>query len=157
MFSEMKQHSLKFNGYQRWLAWLGGGSLFVSGMCWTLLKSDVGARFATLKEFAPWLLKLHGFAAVSFVFLLGTLVPSHIRRSLGADKNRTNGFLVIGAVSVSVLTGYSLYYLGDEAWRERAGSIHFWLGACMPVVLVLHMVLGRRAVALGEASSGEDS
>jgi DNA-binding transcriptional ArsR family regulator len=93
----------------------------------------------------PWLLKAHGFAAVGFVLLLGTLIPVHIRHSWHARKNRSNGIFFLSAVGLLTLSGYALYYLGDEAWLNGASQLHLWLGLAAPVLLFFQIRAGRKA------------
>src|SRR5262245_60414857 len=94
--------------------------LFVSGGAWAWANHlDESARAGeSLRLLKPWLLKIHGFSAMGFVLLLGTLLPGHVRRSWHAKKNRKNGAFFLVSVSLLTLSGYALYYLGDERWRN---------------------------------------
>lgn len=125
--------------------------LLISGAAWAWVhhldeQGNAGDGFRYLK---PWLMKAHGFAAVGFVLLLGTLLPTHVRRSWHARKNRTNGAFFLGAMSLLTLSGYVLYYLGDETWRNAASQFHLWLGLSSPLLLFWHIRSGGRATAEG--------
>ena len=43
------------------------------------------------------------------------------------------------------LTGYLLYYAGSETFRQQVSWMHLILGLCLPAVLALHVLLGKRA------------
>jgi hypothetical protein len=60
-------------------------------------------------------------------------------------KNRGNGGFFLVAVSALTLSGYALYYLGDEAWRNAFSNFHLWLGLAAPSLLVWHIWSGRKA------------
>ena len=68
-----------------------------------------------------------------------------MRRAWHAKENRANGAFFLTAMSVLSITGYLLYYVGDEAWRERLSDIHLWLGLAAPALLVWHIFSGRQA------------
>ncbi len=150
----VKQHSLKFSLYQRILMYGGGGILLLTGVTWVLLRRFGGMEGGESwgRSIQPWLMKVHGFAAVFFVFLLGTLVPSHIRRALGSEKNLRNGYGFMAVMGMQVLSGYSLYYVGDESMRAAFETFHVWVGMALPVLVGIHIWRGRRAVAAAEAS-----
>lgn len=144
----MKRRGLQLSPLQRRSLYSASVLLLVSGVVWAWLHrlDESGAAGETLRYWKPWLLKVHGFAAVGFVLLLGTLLPNHVRRAWHARKNRGNGAFFLIATSLLVLSGYTLYYLGDETWRNAASQFHLWLGVASPVLLVIHILSGRRAV-----------
>lgn len=123
--------------------------LFASGTAWAWIHrlDSLGEAGEALRDWKPWFLKVHGFAAVGFVLLLGTLLSGHVRRSWHAHKNRINGASFLTAVSVLTLTGYMLYYLGDETWRNAASQIHLWLGLASPVLLIWHIWAGQKSTS----------
>jgi hypothetical protein len=43
-----------------------------------------------------------------------------------------------------VLSGYLLYYLVDDRWRQWASLAHWGLGLVLPAAFVVHVVRGRR-------------
>jgi hypothetical protein len=121
--------------------------LLVSGGGWAWIHhlDETGQAGEALGRTNPWLLKAHGYAAVGFVLLLGTLIPVHIRPSWHARKNQINGVFFLSAAGLLTLSGYTLYYLGDEAWRNAASQFHLWLGLAAPVLLFFHIRAGRNA------------
>ena len=143
----MKRRGLQLSPRHRRMLYAVSLVLFASGAAWGWVhRLDEGGRAGeTLRDFKPWLLKVHGFAAVGFVLLLGTLLPNHARRAWHARKNRANGAFFLTAVSLLTLSGYALYYLGDETWRNATSQFHLWLGLAAPVLLFWHIRAGRQA------------
>ncbi len=120
--------------------------LFASGAGWWvahtwLLSADDGATASNAIE--PWLLKVHGAAAMAALLVLGALYPVHIARSWRTRRNRGWGIGLVVACLVLILTGYLLYYAGGEIVRDAAASIHLWLGVALPIILGVHIWRGR--------------
>lgn len=135
---------------QRWALYAVIVLLWVSAGVWWLLAGErlpatLGvAAEAAAELWRPRLLALHGLAAYLFLVVCGSFVPHHIRRALAARANRTSGLLTVAAVAVVAASGWGLYYLGDEAWREAARLVHDSLGFVLPLGLLLHALFGRR-------------
>lgn len=121
--------------------------LFLSGAAWVLfgwLAEHSAARADLLQSLKSWMLKLHGAAAMAFLVALGILIPTHLKRAWQARRNRVNGAFFVTVVALLILTGFGLYYFGDERWRSGASWLHRVLGFAAPALLALHIWLGRR-------------
>ncbi len=122
--------------------------LFCSGAGWLALRtwgqteSEFGLKAHPLE---PWLLKLHGAAAMATLLLLGTMIPLHLRRGWRAHRNRRTGTVITTACALLVVSGYALYYAGGESLRRIAVVAHDGLGLALPLILVWHIARGRRA------------
>jgi hypothetical protein len=143
----MKRRGLQLSRRHRWSLYLIGLALLATGVAWAWLHrlDEAGHVSGSWHEWTPSLMKVHGFAAVGFVLLLGTLLPVHVRHSWHAKRNRANGAFFLSSVSVLTLSGYALYYLGSENLRACCSNIHFWLGVVAPLLLVWHIWCGHRA------------
>jgi len=108
------------------------GVLFFSGVVW-LVKPD------------PWLLRVHGAAAMASLLVLGVLIPSHMRRAWAQQRNRRTALAMIALCLALVLSGYGLYYCGDEAWRAWISGVHSFTGGALPFVLFWHITRGRKS------------
>jgi uncharacterized membrane protein len=91
-----------------------------------------------------WALMVHGGAAMLFLILFGSVLPVHVKRAWQAGRNRLSGSILIVAISVLIITGYGLYYIGHELSREVMQWIHLVLGCCDPLLFVTHLWLGRK-------------
>lgn len=121
--------------------------LFLSGAVWVLfswLAEHNEKRADLFHLLKSWSLKLHGAAAMAFLIALGILIPTHMKRAWQARRNRVNGAFFVTMITILVLTGYGLYYFGDEHWRSAASWIHLILGFAAPALLALHIWQGRR-------------
>ena len=143
----MKRRGLQLSRRHRWSLYAIGLALLITGVAWAWLhhQEEAGNGAVSQREIQPWLMKAHGFAALGFVLLLGTLLPVHVRHSWHAHRNRANGIFFLSSVNILTLSGYTLYYLGDEKLRALCSNFHLWLGAALPLLLIWHIWLGRRA------------
>jgi len=91
------------------------------------------------------LIAVHGWSAMLFVLLFGTLLAGNVRRAWHARKNRKNGVLLVTVVSLVTLSGYALYYTADESSRTLISCFHLWLGIAAPICLIWHIRTGRQA------------
>jgi hypothetical protein len=120
--------------------------LFASGIAWWALArwGEVETEFGPGPHpLLPWLLRLHGAAAMLTLFLVGYLTPIHALRAWRARLNRTSGIGLVAALAVLTLSGWLLYYAGSEPVREVASASHVWLGWALPAIVVLHVWRGR--------------
>jgi hypothetical protein len=124
--------------------------LFLSGAAWAywnyLVASpgdfEIGAK--------SWAMKIHGAAAMAILVLIGVLLNGHVRFAWRARRNRTNGSLFLSAFAVLTITGYGLYYAGGERLRAWTSWIHLAVGLALPILLLIHIFLGRRTRPSGQ-------
>jgi len=93
------------------------------------------------------LIKVHGAAAMASLVALGALLARHVTRGWAAKANRTTGVVMLAALLWLVVSGYLLYYAGDDALRSYAGQTHFWVGLALAGMFALHQ--GRQARSAG--------
>lgn len=143
----MRRRGLQLSSRHRRILYAVSLVLLCSGAGWAWVHrlDAAGQTGAVWRDFKPLLMKTHGFAAMGFVLLLGTLLPGHVRRAWHARKNRNNGMFFLAAVGLLTLSGYLLYYLGDESWRNATSFFHLWLGLATPALLYWHVRQGRAA------------
>jgi hypothetical protein len=94
-------------------------------------------------------MKVHGAAAMATLVLVGMLLTSHVRFAWRARRNRGNGSLFLGAFGVLTITGYGLCYAGGERLRAWTSWIHLAVGLALPLLLILHIWLGKRTRPAG--------
>lgn len=143
----MRREALRLSPRHR--RWFYGAmtALYLSGAGWLLLhwlttRADAEAPPHPAQ---PWLMKVHGAAAMLALVVLGTLIPLHIRRGWRAHRNRTTGAIMVGVTALLILTGSGLYYAGSEALRDATANIHDAVGLALPLIIVWHVVRGRRS------------
>jgi hypothetical protein len=120
------------------------GVVFASGAIWTWLhyfvQTDSGFSSARAQV---WTLTIHGLSAAMWLLLIGSLVPLHVKYAWRARRNRTNGVFFISIVTVLIITGYGLYYIGNEQLRSWTSWIHLVVGLALPFLLIFHIWRGR--------------
>jgi hypothetical protein len=62
-----------------------------------------------------------------------------------AGRRRWSGGIMVALVATLTLTGYLLYYLGDDDLRPVATYAHWMIGLGAPLLFILHRmrVFGR--------------
>ncbi len=143
----MKRRRLQLTKGHRLTLYAFSLILLLSGAAWAWMHrlDEAGGTNDAWRNLKPWLLRIHGLGAPFFVLLVGTLLPGHVRRSWHASKNRANGAFFLTTIALLTLSGYALYYLGDEEWRRFTSQFHLWLGLGAPLLLLAHVLIGRRA------------
>ncbi|MBO0694861.1 MAG: DUF4405 domain-containing protein [Verrucomicrobia bacterium] len=118
--------------------------LFLSGAAWAYW-NYLAAPFGDFEIGAKsWAMKIHGAAAMAILVLIGMLLNGHVRFAWRARRNRANGSIFLTAFAVLTITGYGLYYAGGERLRAGTSWIHLAVGLALPVLLLIHILLGRR-------------
>jgi hypothetical protein len=119
-------------------SWLYGltSALWLSGAIWLLLPQAHPAQALGMR--------IHGAAAMGFLMVFGALLFGHIPVGWREGRQRPSGAPLVALCGVLVLTGWGLYYFGNESLRHWASWIHSAFGLLFPLFLILHIRLGRR-------------
>ncbi len=120
------------------LALTGWGWL---GVHFLVAQSDDGLAQSAAKL---WTIRVHAAAALCTLVMVGSLMPLHMRAAWHTRKNRVSGAVVAGVMLLLALTGYALGY-APEGWaRQWSAWSHWAVGAAVPLLLLVHMLLGHR-------------
>jgi hypothetical protein len=142
--------SIRLKRLQRYVLYAVLALLFlrgVAGIYWTYLAASPGDFETTAKA---WAMKIHGAAAMAVLVLIGMLLSAHVRFAWRARPNRANGSVFLSVFAVLTVTGYGLYYAGGEMLREWTSWIHLVVGLALPILLLIHIFLGRRTRPSGQ-------
>ena len=137
------------HGHLRWV-YASGIALFASGALWLLfhyfvhVHGEFGERPHALEV---WWLRLHGAAAMLMLAVLGSLLPVHVRRGWHQRKNLVAGSTLATLALLLIISGYALYYFGSEETRPWISAFHWLLGLGAPLLLIWHIISGRRTRA----------
>jgi hypothetical protein len=124
--------------------------LYASGVLWLLFHYGVQAPDDSASARHPaeaWSLRLHGAMAMAFLIALGSLLPLHVRRAWAQRRNFATGIAMISGATVLALTGWGLYYVGDEMLREWLSVGHWLIGVSAAPLLTLHVLTGKARAA----------
>jgi len=116
---------------RKWGVYSIGIGIWASGVLWLGLhyflrqKNEFG--FET-NPAEPWMLKLHGAFAFAALVGLGLLWGVHILNGWFSDRRRWSGGIVFGLACFLALSGYLLYYAGDDGFRDVVSVSHWAVG-----------------------------
>ena len=128
--------------------------LFFSGAAWAYWNDLVWSPGDFEMSAKAWAMKIHGAAAMAILVLVGMLLTGHVRFAWRARRNRPNGSVFLSAFAVLTITGYGLYYAGDERLRAWTSWIHLVVGLALPLLLILHIWLGKRTRPAAQLQKG---
>lgn len=143
----MRRNAFQLSRRHKLALYVVTAAIFLSGAVWTGLhwfarvEGEFGPAFHPAE---PWLLKAHGAAAMAVLVVIGTLLPIHVKRGWLAGHNRLTGVGLLVFFGALTLTGYGLYYLGEESVRAFTSLAHIWLGLALPAILAWHVIHGHR-------------
>lgn len=151
----MKRSKLRLNRFSEFFVYLIFGILLVTGVGWMVFQ----ARLDEGNQVSSVMLKLHGGAAMVSLILLGALI-NHMRKGWKSRKNRTSGLTLVLAILFLIVTGYGLYYAGDEQLRSLTSQCHSWIGLGIVLLLPAHVFIARairRKRSVGNAGIAENA
>lgn len=134
----MKRSKLRLSLLTEFFVYLVFGLLLVTGVIWMFGQTSL----AEGNHISSLMLKVHGAAAMAALILLGALI-NHMRKGWKARKNRALGLPLFSLVLFLVITGYGLYYAGDEQLRSLISQWHAWIGLGLVLLLPAHVLIGR--------------
>lgn len=136
---------IKLGRYHQWFLYIVGVVLTLSGGAWLYLHHFIRID----GEFGPvhhpsehLLLAMHGISAALMMVGLGSVLPGHVSRAWSMRRNvRTGGFMLT-MMAILSFSGYFLYYLGAEAFRDITAIVHWVFGLGLPVLAWVHVQRG---------------
>ena len=135
---------IRLKRFQRCFLYAVFALLFLSGTAWAYWNYLVPEPRNFELSAKAWAMKIHGAAAMVILVLVGMLLTGHVRSSWRVRRNRGNGSLFLSAFGILTITGYGLYYAGGENLRAWSSWIHLAVGLALPLLLILHIWLGKR-------------
>ena len=138
---------LRLSRRRRYLVYAIGWTLWLSGALWLVshyFLMSKGPFGDTPNPMEPWWLRLHGAMAFGALWSFGLTWGVHIVAGWKTGRQRVTGGVAVGVLTWLIITGYLLYYLTDDGWRNVSVLAHWTVGLALPVLLAVHVVLGRR-------------
>lgn len=142
------RRTAKLASWQIWLLTLSGGSLWLSGGAWLLLhyfgqtRGEFGPETNPIE---PWMMKLHGLVLIPALLGIGGMFVAHIPKGWDHVHQRVAGIALCALLGLLIVSGYMLYYVGDETVRPWTSVVHWSLGLGLPAVFIWHYINGLRA------------
>ncbi len=132
---------------RRRLLYAVAAALWASGALWIVAhyfwvkQAEYGPETSPAE---PWALRVHGLFAMAALSFLGLLWAVHVVRGWTARRGRWSGGFLFGLALILVVTGYLLYYVGDDQMRGWASLFHWVLGLIALPAFLLHRFLPKR-------------
>ena len=143
----MKSNRVRFSSRMHWWFYSILGVLFFSGVVWLVVhyyferQNEFDGQYSSLQ---PWLLRIHGAAAMGSLLMLGFLIPRHMQRAWEQQRNLVTAVVIVSLCLAMIVSGYGLYYCGSETLRSWISGFHSAAGCLLPLVLVWHIISGRK-------------
>ncbi len=126
-----------------------GVGVWTSGVLWLVFHyflEQKGEFGPTANPLEPWWLKLHGLFAFAAVWLFGLLWGIHITKLWPHRRRRWSGGVLTGIFLLLILSGYLLYYVGDDRVRPFLSIAHWGIGLASPIFFFWHRLRRKRAL-----------
>ena len=117
--------------------------VWISGTLWLVLHHffpKQGEFGPETNPMEPWFLKAHGAFALASIWIFGLLWNAHISKLWPSTRRRLSGSLIIGVIVCLTLTGYLLYYVGEDKPRSVISVLHWGIGLASPIFFAWHRV-----------------
>ncbi len=136
---------IKLGRYHQWFLYMVGLVLTISGAAWLYLHYFVRIE----GEFGPihhpsehFLITVHGISAALMMVGLGSVIPGHVSRAWSMQRNVRTGVFMLTMMTILSLSGYFLYYLGAQVFRDFTAIVHWVIGLALPFLVWLHVQRG---------------
>ena len=126
---------------RRWAVYITAAGLWASGALWLVAhyflirQGEYGPETSPAE---PWSLDVHGGFAMASLWIAGLLWGVHVLRGWRSRRRRWSGGLLLCILLVLAVTGYLLYYLGDEGLRAIASLVHWVVGLLLLPLFLWH-------------------
>jgi hypothetical protein len=138
--------ALRLSRNVRSLIYIIGVGVWFTGVLWLLLHHffmQPGEFGMAPNPAEPWSLRAHAAFAFGTIWLLGVLSAGHIRKGWNSRRKRYSGLALVSTFVVLILSGYLLYYVGEERTRAFLSATHWLIGIAAPLAYVAHRLVRR--------------
>jgi hypothetical protein len=125
----------------RLMVYLVGGGIWTTGALWLLFHYF----FVRETAFGPsphplesWSRAAHGAFGFATLWLFGVLWSAHVVEGWRSLRRRWTGSLMFGLFAWLVLSGYLIYYVGNEGLLAATTLLHWLIGLAAPVPFLVH-------------------
>jgi hypothetical protein len=96
------------------------------------------------------LLHSHSVVSLWFLMVFGYLFHSHVLKGWKAKLKLQSGLVLLSPMVFLIVTVPFLFYLSDEAWKNRVAVMHTYVGLLLIVPFFVHL-----ATKVGHRRTGE--
>jgi hypothetical protein len=126
---------------RRWIIYIAGIGVWLTGVLWLVFhdvlqrQTEFGAQPHPL-EF--WWRAAHGFLSFAAVWTFGLVWGSHVVGAWKTGRHRVSGIAVFAILAWLCVSGYLLYYVGNDKALAVISLAHWVAGLMLPAVFVAH-------------------
>lgn len=130
---------------RRIIAFVGGG-VWLTGVLWLVFhhllqrRTEFGTQASPL-EF--WWRASHGLFGFATLWTFGLLWGAHVVSAWRSGRHRLSGGAVVIVLTWLAMSGWLLYYLGDDAALNAVSLAHWMTGLTLPALYLAHRVRRR--------------
>ncbi|HZQ73788.1 MAG TPA: hypothetical protein VFB08_12810 [Burkholderiales bacterium] len=135
------ERSIRLAASLRWSLYGTGLALLASGAAWLYVRYGI-PEDSRPRGVLTVSMRIHGAAAMAALALIGAVTALHVKAAWIERRNIASGVALAAALLALTITGYLLYYVGDEAARALASAAHWLLGIGAPLALWWHTAAG---------------
>lgn len=135
---------------RRWYSYVIGIGVWLSGGLWLLFHYFLvkqGEFGLTTNPLEPWWLRLHGAFAFLALWIFGLLWGIHIAKLWPGKRRKWSGSILTGVFLLLIVSGYLLYYVGDDRMRPLISTVHWVIGLISPLFFLWHRLRRRTSRA----------
>jgi hypothetical protein len=132
------RHSSRLARWHRIALYAIGAGVWLTGALWLLFHYVIVHRNPFGSSSEPWWLTLHGGFAFATIWMFGLLWGVHVPARWPGGRRRVSGALLVGSLGSLLITGYLLYYVGDEELRAVTSIAHWAVGLALPIGFLTH-------------------
>ena len=148
--------AIRLGRWQQAAVYAATAVLVVSGAAWLVLHyflAESGPYGPQIHPLEPWMMRVHGAAAMAGLVVYGALLPVHVRRAWSIRRNIVPGIGLLALMLLLTLGGYLLYYAGGENTRALVSLAHWIPGLLVAPLLVWHIIAGRARARAGQMAA----
>jgi len=119
------------------LSWCSGGGFFIL-KTWFIQEGEYGLVKHAWQYPA---LQIHGAMAFLMMVGFGFVLGAHMPSSWKTKQKRKTGILLIAMPCLLIMSGYLLYYVAEDTFREWVEYTHLAIGFLLPLSLALHIAM----------------
>ena len=93
-----------------------------------------------------WILRFHGTLSLGVLMLIGYVLRAHVMPSWKVGREKKSGLALTSYIFAIILSVPFVMYLTDEKMKATAEQIHAYLGLCLIVPFLFHLLAKKRRV-----------
>jgi hypothetical protein len=133
---------------RRWAVYAVGAGIWLTGALWLLFHDFLasnGPFGPTPHPLEFWSRATHGAFGFASLWVFGMLWGAHVVEGWRSRRRRWSGSLAFGLFAWLVVSGYLLYYLGNDGLISAISLLHWSVGLATPLPFLLHRFAGTAA------------